>query len=168
MMNKTNLLIDGGILAAFLVAMEPRLTGVPVHEWLALAFTGTILVHLLLHWNWIIQVGRTFFARLLHTSRLKFVVDSLLFVSFLGVMLSGLMISRSVMPFVGISLGRNFIMTRLHAVSASSMLVMVGLHFALSWSWVVGMTRRYILSPIGSIFHAQPHNEPAPVTVEAK
>src|SRR5512133_3082371 len=147
-MNKTNLLVDSGIFAAFLVAMEPRLTGIAVHEWLGVAFAGTILVHLLLHWKWIIQVGRSFFVKLFHTSRLKFVVDSLLFVAFLTVMLSGMMISRSVLPFLNLQLGRSFIMTRLHTVSTSAMLLMVGLHFALSWDWVVGMVRRYILSPI--------------------
>jgi hypothetical protein len=167
-MNKTNLWVDGGILAAFLVAMEPRLTGIAIHEWLALAFAGTIVAHLLLHWNWILQVGRTFFARLLHSSRLKFAVDSLLFISLIAVMLSGILISRSVLPLLNIDLGRNFIMTRLHSVSATTMLVMVGLHFALSWNWVVGMTRRYFLSPVGALFHAQPRTEQAAVPVEVK
>ncbi len=143
-MNKTNLVIDTGILAAFLVAMEPGLTGLPIHEWFAIAFGGTIIVHLLLHWRWIIQVGQGFLIKFFHGSRLKFVVDAMLFLSFIMAMMSGLMISRSVLPFLPLLVGRNFVWTRLHAVSASAMLLLVCLHFALSWDWITGMIRRYV------------------------
>lgn len=95
-MNKTNLWIDTGIFAAFLVAMEPRFSGVAVHEWLSLALAGTIIVHLLLHWKWISSVLLRFFKKLWHSSRLKFVIDTLLFTAFVGVMASGIVISRSV------------------------------------------------------------------------
>ena len=97
-MHKTNFMIDLGIFAAFLVALEPRLTGETLHEWFSLAFAGVLIVHLLLHWKWVVNVGRNFFRKLWHTSRLKFVVNALLFTSFTVLMMSGLMISRSVLP----------------------------------------------------------------------
>ncbi len=166
-MNKTNLFIDAGILAAFLVAMEPGLTGIPIHEWFSIAFAGTIIVHLLLHWKWIIQVGWGFFGKLFHSSRLKFVVDALLFVSFVAVMMSGLMISRSVLPALPVLVGRDFIWTRLHAASASAMLLFVGLHFALSWDWITGMVKRYLFSPFRAISPRQREAQHAPARVKA-
>jgi hypothetical protein len=146
-MNKTNLLLDIGILVGFLVVDQPALTGVPLHEWLSVAFAATILVHLLLHWRWIATVGLRFFQNLFHTSRLKFVVDSLLFAAFIAVMLSGLMISRSFLIFFGIQPLRNQAWTILHASSASMVLILTGLHFGLSWNWLVGMLKRYMHLP---------------------
>jgi hypothetical protein len=167
-MNKTNLFIDIGIFAAFLIADQPALTGVPLHEWFSVAFAATIIVHLLLHWKWIVTVGLRFFQNLFHTSRLKFVVDSLLFVAFNLLMMTGLMISRSFLVFFGIQSVRNQVWTTLHATSASMMLIMTGLHFTLSWNWVVGMGRRYLSWPGLPTFKAQKQPVPVPVEVTRK
>ena len=53
MMNKTNLWIDLGIFAAFLLIMDPGLTGITLHEWLSVAFAAAAVAHLLLHWDWL-------------------------------------------------------------------------------------------------------------------
>ena len=95
-MNRTNLLIDLGIFGVFLVAANPNLTGLAVHEWLGVAFAGTLIVHLLLHWRWIATLTLQFFRQLWHDSRLQYVVDGMLFISFTAVMMSGLMISRAI------------------------------------------------------------------------
>ncbi len=42
MSQKTNLLVDISILAGFLVAFEPSLTGITVHEWFTLAFSSAL------------------------------------------------------------------------------------------------------------------------------
>lgn len=147
-MNKTNLLIDLGIFTAFMVAMQPTMTGIALHEWFSVAFAATILIHLLLHWKWIVTVGGQFFRKLFHTSRLKFAVDSLLFIAFTAVMMSGLMISRNVMAALGISLPGGPAWRTIHSLSANGTLVLVGLHFALSWNWVVAMVKRYIVQPL--------------------
>jgi hypothetical protein len=165
-MKKSNLWIDLGIFAAFLLAMEPQFTGVTIHEWLSLALAGTVLVHLLLHWKWIRGVLLTFFKKLWHTSRLKFVVDLLLFISFTAVMLSGVMISRAVLPALGIHLGENFAWRMLHNLSATLSLWLVAIHFALNWDMVVEMTRRYGIEPLAKRFRRPAQSaavEPSPV-----
>jgi hypothetical protein len=143
-MNKTNFLIDAGIFVAFLAAEEPRLTGISWHEWLSVALAATIVVHLLLHWRWITNVLTNYFRKLFHVSRLKFVVDLLLFAAFTGVMVSGLMVSRSVLPFVGIEIRPDRSWGSLHTLTAQASVILLGVHFALNWAWVVGMIKRFI------------------------
>lgn len=164
-MNKTNLFLDFGILAAFLLAIEPMLTGISLHEWLSVVFAAAIIIHLLLHWRWITSVGTSFFKKLFHTSRLKFFVDSLLFVSFTTIMFSGFMISRAVLPFLGIEVGMNRAWEMLHRLSANTTLALVGLHFALNWKWVVAITRRYVFAPVTGLFRQSPTPEPVMVEV---
>lgn len=165
-MNKTNLLLDTGILAAFLVAMEPRFSGIAVHEWLSLALAATIVVHLLLHWKWIVGVGAQFFKKLWHASRLKFVIDSLLFVTFIAVMMSGILISRSALPALGIQFGQGDGAWRmLHRLSADASVLLVGLHFALNWGWVVSTVKRLAADPLARLFRPQRTAQPVPVTV---
>jgi hypothetical protein len=166
MMNKTNLILDLGIFAGLLVAAAPGLTGLALHEWLSVAFFGTIVAHLLLHWKWIVSVGAQFFRKLFHSSRLQFVVDVLLFVAFITVMTSGLVISRNVLAFLGIAgVANNPVWRQLHSLSANLTILAAGLHFALHWDWVVGMVKRYILKPVLSLFGSR--KQPASVPVEA-
>ena len=116
MINRTNLLIDIGILVALLVVMEPGLTGLALHEWLGVAFFGMIVLHLLLHWRWMVSLTAQFFKNLFQNSRLQYVVDAALLAAFTAAMLSGLMISRVVLPFFNLSVARNFAWTSLHSV----------------------------------------------------
>jgi hypothetical protein len=141
-MNKTNLFIDLGIFSAFLIAMEPRFTGIALHEWLSLALAATVVVHLLLHWKWILAVGALFFKKLWHSSRLKFGVDALLFIVFTSILFSGIMISRAVLPGLGVQIQSSPVWRSLHSLSASVGILLVGLHFALSWNWVVGCSSK--------------------------
>ena len=166
-MDKKNFWIDIGILLAFLVTMEPRFGGIAVHEWLSIALAAAIVVHLLLHWAWIAGVGGRFFRRLWHASRLKFVVDGLLFVASVAVMLSGLLISRSALPALGIPVEQAGGTWRvLHSLSADLSILLVGLHFALNWDWVVRVTRRYLLDPLAGLLRARREPAPAPVPHE--
>jgi hypothetical protein len=151
-MNKTNLLIDLGIFGAFLIADQPRWTGIPIHEWLSIAFAATIIVHILLHWKWIMGVGGRYFKNLWHVSRLKFVVDLLLFVVVTAVIMSGLMISRSFLSAFGIYINASRNWRTIHDLSANLSLYLMALHVALSWKWVVGMSKRYLLSPVLHLF----------------
>jgi hypothetical protein len=154
-MNKTNLLVDTGILIALLTVTQPGLTGLPVHEWLGVAFLGAIVAHLVLHWNWIISVAARFIKKLFHSSRLEFILDAVLFVAFVTVMTSGLVISRTVLPFFGLSAVRSPLWAGLHRTAADATLLLAGLHFAIHWNWVVGMVKRYVVSPVASLgwFH---------------
>jgi hypothetical protein len=166
---KINLWVDAAIFTGFLVAFEPALTGLPLHEWVSLALAAAILVHLALHWDWVVKVTIRFFRRLFHSSRLNYLVDVVLLVAMVGLMLSGILISRSILPVLGIQLSASPAWRFLHSALADLALIMVGLHFALHWKWILNTGNRYILQPVKSLFPnrpSQPTLQPVPVPLD--
>jgi len=149
---KTKLVIDVAIFIAFLIAMDPRSSGIAVHEWLATAALAAIVVHLLLSWDWIIQTSRRFIGKVNNQTRINYFLNWAMFFDVTVLMLSGFLISQAVMPSLGISLPQNFTWRSLHDLSANLFLVLLGLHTALHWSWIVDACKRYIFQPILRLF----------------
>jgi len=167
---KTNLFLDITIFTAFLVSSNPSITGLAVHEWFGVAFAAALLTHLLLHFDWVVSVTRTFFKKLFHESRLNYVINALLFVAMTGAILSGLMISKNVIATLGIQLSVSQGWRSIHTLSADLSLVMVAVHAALHWKWIVNSVQRYIVTPVVALFQRpQPAPKLAlqPVKVEA-
>ena len=140
------------MLGAFLAVSKPHLTGIAIHEWLALSLAGAVITHLLFNWEWIVNVGRTFFKKLWHQSRLNFVVNTLLFIAMTGTLFSGLMISQSVLSTFGIQLNVSQGWRSIHFMMSDVSVILLGVHFALHWKWVLTNTGRYIVNPIRSLF----------------
>lgn len=154
---KTNLILDITIFTAFLVSANPALTGNTIHEWLSLSLAAAILTHLLFHWNWLVKVTSEFFKNLFHRSRLNYVVNLLFFIAMTGAILSGLMISKDVMSFLGIQLDVSRSWKTIHSLAADASVIMLGFHFALHWKWITTHIGRYIVNPIRGLFQ-----QPAP------
>ena len=149
---KLKLVIDLGIFIGFLIAMDPHSSGIAIHEWLATSLIAALVVHLLLSWDWIAQISRRFLGRVNNQSRINYILNWLLFLDGTVIMLSGFMISESLLPFLGIQLPRNFAWRSLHDLSANLFLILLGLHTALHWSWIVDAFKRYIFQPVGKVF----------------
>ncbi len=139
--------LDIIIFAGFLATLQPRFTGIAIHEWLSAAAAATLVLHVVLHWDWAMNITRTFFRNLLHVSRLNYVLDALLFVGFTVVMTSGLAISRVVMPSLGLQTFSSRIWLEIHNASANFTLLLVALHFALHWSWIKNTFNRLLVAP---------------------
>ncbi len=148
----TKLALDLLIFTGFLLAMEPRSTGIAIHEWLTLSALAAITLHLLLNWSWIVQVTKRFFKKVSGMARINYVLNWLLFLDGILVMLSGILISKVAIPALGITLPEGFAWRSLHSLSADLSLVLLGLHTALHWSWVTSTFRRLVFQPIGRIF----------------
>lgn len=146
--NKINLVIDLAIFLAFLIAMSPHFSGIAVHEWLSIAFGAAIVAHLLLHWEWIVGITRSFFKKARWSARSNYVLNVLLFIDITIVIFTGLMISEDALPLFGIQTVRGGIWHGLHSVSADLSLVLVGLHIALHWEWIVKMVKRFVIAPL--------------------
>ena len=152
MSTKTNLILDLAMFGAFLAVSNPHLTGMTIHEWLSVSLAGAVIAHLLFHWNWILNVGKEFFKKLWHQSRLNFVVNTLFFIAMTGTLFSGLMISKSVLPALGIQLAVSRNWRSIHFLMSDLSVALLGVHFALHWKWVVSNTGRYIVNPVRGLF----------------
>jgi hypothetical protein len=152
MSTKKKLILDITMFGAFLAVSNPHLTGMTVHEWLGVSLIGALITHLLFNWEWIVNVGKTFFKKLWHQSRLNFVVDAAFFIVMTGVLFSGLMISESVLPTLGIQLGVSRSWKSIHFMLSDASVILLGLHFALHWKWVVTNIGRYVVNPVRGLF----------------
>ena len=156
MNTKTNLFLDFTIFTAFLVAYNPRSTGVPIHEWLSLAFAMAVITHLLLHWKWIVRISKDFFKKLFHQSRLNYVLDIFFFVAVTATIFSGLMISESILPTLGIQLDVSRGWRSVHSLAANASLILLGSHLAMHLKWVLVTIGRTIVNPILNLFRHRP------------
>ena len=157
MSNKTNLILDLTIFTAFLAVANPHLTGNTIHEWLSVAFGAAIVTHLLFHWKWIVNVTTEYFKKFFHRSRLNYIVDLLFFIAMTGSLFSGLLISKDVMSTLGIQLGdvsRGW--KSIHTLTSDASVILLGIHFALHWKWVVDTVGRYIVTPLVNLFRRNP------------
>lgn len=145
---RVNWWVDLALFTAILLALAPQFTGLAIHEWLSLALAGGAVVHLLLHWPWIVNVLRRFLEHTPWSARLNFVLNSILFMAFVVVSLSGVLISQEVLPFLGFELRADRTWEVLHRLSADAIVWMVGLHIALHWKWILNAFQRFMLNPI--------------------
>jgi hypothetical protein len=152
MSTKKKLTLDLTMFGAFLVISNPHLTGITVHEWLGVSLIGALITHLLFNWDWIVNVGRTFFKKLWHQSRLNFVVDTLFFIVMTGTLFSGLLISESVLATFGIQLDVSRSWRSIHVMMSNASVILLGIHFALHLKWVIANIGRYIVNPIRGLF----------------
>jgi hypothetical protein len=163
---KTNFGLDALLLAAFLIATAPRLSGIPIHEWLSIAFGAAIVIHLLLHWQWVAATLRRFFRRMNSRQRINFVLNTLLFIDIVILLFTGLVISRVALPALGIDTVRGGIWRPLHSLSSDIAVFIIGLHVALHWQWIWSAIKRYFIQPITRRL-PRPSAKPAPKEAQA-
>jgi len=147
---KTNFGLDALLLAAFLIATAPRLSGIPIHEWLSIAFGAAIVIHLLLHWQWVVATIKRFFSRMNAQQRINFVLNTLLFIDVTIIIFTGLVISRVVLPGLGIETIRGGIWRPLHSLTSDIAVFIIGLHVAMHWQWIWSTIKRYFVKPVTS------------------
>lgn len=144
---KLNFWVDVSIFAIFLVAMEPRATGITIHEWFTTAAVGTLIVHFVLHWDWFMKLTSRFFVKLFHSSRLNYLLSIALFLGFITLMVSGFMISRSVMPSLGFVVDARGAWGKIHDLSANLTLLLIAIHVGLRWDWIWAAFKRIFVEP---------------------
>jgi len=143
---KTNLLLDIGLFILFLVIYEQRATGLTLHEWGGLALATTIIVHILLHWEWVIHWGKRFLKAMSGEIRINYVLNVALFISFTAIVFSGLLISKVVMPLFGLPENENGFWRWLHGMASDVTIWLIGLHVAMHWTWIVSSIKRLMFA----------------------
>jgi type III secretory pathway component EscS len=105
------------------------------------------LVHLVFNWDWVLRAVNRVFERLSTVSRINLVVDTLLFLSTVTVILSGLMVSQVIGATLGFTTTATQLWHQTHAFSADATVLLLLTHFALHAKWIAnafsGMLRRF-------------------------
>lgn len=136
------------------------------HAWTGVIILVGVVVHLAFHWQWLTCMVQRFLGKTSAQARLNFGLDSLLFVAFVTTSLSGLLIWL-VLPGGGYRGGRNPLhdltllgssrgdWIDLHRWAGLIMLLILSIHLALHWRWIICALRTYTplpdwyLRPIG-------------------
>lgn len=146
-LNKTkiNLFLDIALAVMFVVALEQHFTGNTLHELIGIGMAVALLVHIILHWSWIVSITRTFIRKIFHESRLNYLINLVTFVDMLVIIVTGIAISRTLGLEFGFDQEFSHSLESLHKLSSNFILILVGLHVAMHWKWIINNVRRYIL-----------------------
>jgi hypothetical protein len=117
-------------------------TGIAIHEWLGIGLGVVLLVHLTLHWDWVIRTTRKLVCRG-GRERVVWLVNLLLLLSMTLCIASGILISQVALPRLGITLPASSFWRQVHGTTATLTLILVPIHAALRWRWIVGVARRF-------------------------
>lgn len=134
--------LDALLLVAYTLAYSLGFTGLAVHEWLGIGLGAVLLVHLTLHWDWVIRTTQKLLRR---NGRERFIwlVNLLLLVCMTLCIASGILISEVALPALGITVPASFFWRQVHDTTATLTLILVPIHAALRWRWIVGVARRF-------------------------
>jgi len=137
---RRNWVIDAVLFVGFMVCMFLELTGIEMHQWLGVSLTLLAGYHLLVHWRWVVTVGRKFLGRLSGQTRLRYLVDAGLLVGFLLTGISGLVIST----WFDLRLSNYPVWSDLHVIASVVTLSMVVLKVGLHWRWIMTVAARHL------------------------
>jgi len=92
-----------------------------------------MLVHLLLSWRWIVTALRRTFAPVRRRDAVNLLLNASLFITTVGVIVSGLMISRVALPQLGLATIDDRVWRETHNNWTDAMLVSVAAHVAMNF-----------------------------------
>ena len=141
-MDGRNLSIDVAALVVYLVAANPAVTGVGVHEWLGFGVLVVFFAHVLVHADWIVEVVRGSFAHPSWARTGNAALDVLIVVAFMTVTVSGLMVSGAVLPSLGLYAGGYYFWDPLHSAAAKLLLALLLVHFVVHWRWLAKVFKK--------------------------
>ena len=126
---------------AYTFAQSLGFTRIAFHEWLGIGLGVVLLVHLTLHWDWVVRTTR----KLLRPGgreRFVWLVNLLLLLSMTLCIASGILISEVALPGLGITLPASSFWRQMRGTTATLTLILVPIHAALRWRWIVAVARR--------------------------
>jgi hypothetical protein len=131
--------VDSLVALTYLIAANPALTGLAVHEWAGMGALVVFAAHCALHYDWVVATVRR------HTDRVSvtnLVLDAATLVAFITCTVSGLMVSRHILPLLGFVAPGYFLWNPVHSLSAKALLALLVVHVVLHWKWIAGALRK--------------------------
>jgi hypothetical protein len=97
---KLTFCLDLLLFALLVLSLSPRLTGLPLHEIFGLFLFVPILIHTLVEWRWFVNYIRRFFKATTLRDKFNLFLNALLFMALIFEIVSGLVISQVLGPFL--------------------------------------------------------------------
>lgn len=137
------LAVDIGMTAALLLLMAYELVGQAAHEWIGIGMFALFIIHHILNGSWIRNLlrGRYNPVRIMQTGLVLLILCAMV-----GLMVSGIILSRHALSFLPIKGGRSFA-RNLHMISAYWGFVLMSVHLGFHWSMMMGMAKKLFQKP---------------------
>lgn len=131
--------VDVLMTVLFLAQMAYHITGNSLHEWLGTILFALFVLHHILNLNWYKTLfkGKYSAVRILMTT-----INVLLFAAMVGMMISGIMLSREVFSFLNLRAG--MFGRRLHMISTSWGYLFMSAHIGLHFGMIAGIFKKKI------------------------
>ena len=123
-----------------------------LHRWTGVAMVAAALVHIVLHWKWIIRMTRRFFSNLFSKNKNKFNKNSRMNLwvnAFTG--LSFILVGGSgvYLFFVPLNSSFHYVFSRegwdmIHTWSGLAMILSAILHFVIHWRWIKNVSLKLV------------------------
>ncbi|MFK7804984.1 MAG: DUF4405 domain-containing protein [Anaerolineae bacterium] len=127
------------------LVLSPQVTGIPIHEWVSFIVIVPFFFHLIMDWNWIVTMTKRLFKKVPFETRFNYFLNWLMFVLFVVATFTGVLISEAVLPLLGINVVIDSFWVDLHGQSANTMALLLGIHLAMHWKWIVTNVKKYVL-----------------------
>ena len=143
---RVDFVLDDMLLLGYTLAYSFGFTGQALHEWVGAGLGLALTVHLTRHWDWVVHATRRVWRRGVRR-RLLWAVNLALALSMTLCIASGFGLSETVLPALGLgrhgAAGTGLFWRRLHSLTATITLILVPVHAALDWRWVLSAVRRF-------------------------
>ena len=134
--NTFKIIFDVVLALGTVLLYKKNVLGLGFHELAGIAICVLFIVHNLINRKWIAAVTKNLFSKTTPAkTRMEYIVDVLLCLSFLGVLITGIGISKkylSALAFLG-NKGKIW-----HFFFSGCALILTGIHVGLHWKWISG------------------------------
>jgi hypothetical protein len=131
-----SLVVDVIAAAVYLIAANPAITGLAIHEWVSLGVLFVFVVHVAQHYDWIIDAFKKTWRNPSLATTGNLILDVLTVVVFMVVTVSGIMVSRHILPMFGLVAPGYFFWNPLHALFAKLLLAILIVHVVVHAKWL--------------------------------
>lgn len=130
-MSAKSFVFDIVLVVCAVALMFPGLTGYGLHEWAGLAFAAAVLVHVAARHDEETRLFRSGFRKHRVDKAFSFMLNVAIFVDLAICVVSGLMVSGSVLAFASLYAGGFFFWAPVHAFSAQLFVALALVHIVL-------------------------------------
>lgn len=138
MKQRGRMIIDIAMTVMLLCQMAYMLVGEDLHEWVGTAMFVLFIAHHVVNRRW---YGNLFKGRYTPFRVMQVIVNVLLLLAMLGLMVSGIIMSRIVFDFLPIEGGTAFART-VHMLASYWGFILMSMHLGMHWGMVMGMVRK--------------------------